>query len=152
MSGGLSESSIVRAVAEASARRITRRVIRELRQMTDTMSGDDSELKTTWDEICAQVQDQESFHWDAYDATVRLIVQGHVATLSKHERDAIWLQTDAGSDWDCEEPSDREADPVQDDDIVDWVTREYVYAEAGNWSNGRIRAYIERSSRRDGTA
>jgi hypothetical protein len=117
--------------------------------MTDTMSGDDSELKTTWDEICAQVQYEESFHWDAYDHTVRCIVRGHVAKLPKHERDAIWLQTNAGSDWDCEEPSDREADPVQDDDIVDWLTREYVYAEAGNWSNGRIRAYIERSSMRD---
>jgi hypothetical protein len=149
MSGGLSESSIVRAVAEASARRIKRRVIRELRQMTDTMSGDDSELKTTWDEICAQVQYEESFRWDVYDNTVRSIVRGHVVKLPKHERDAIWLQTDAGSDRDCGDPTHRQTNPVHDDDIVDWVTREYVYAEAGNWSNGRIRAYIERSSMRD---
>jgi len=73
----LSESSIVRTVAELAARRITRKVIKEPRQMTDTMSGDDSELKTTWDEICAQVQYEESFHWDAYDHTVRAGVRPH---------------------------------------------------------------------------
>ena len=145
----LSESSIVRTVAEQAARRITRKVIRELREMTGTMSGDDSELKTTWDEICAQVQYEESFNWDAYDHTVRAVVGAHIGGLPKHERDALWLQTEAGSDWECEESGDREADPVRDDDIIDWVTREYVYAEAGNWSNARIRAYIDRSSMRD---
>ena len=149
MSAVLSESSIVRTVAEQAATRITRKVIRELRQMTVTMSGDDSELKTTWDEICAQVQYEESFPWDAYDQTVRAFVRVHVAKLPRHERDAIWLQTEAGSDWDCEVPTDREADPVRDDDITDWVTRDYVYAEAGSASNARIRAYIERSSMRD---
>jgi hypothetical protein len=118
------------------------------------MSGErkqphDSELKTTWDENGAQVQYEESFYWDAYDQTVRMTVASHIAKLLKHEREALWLQTAAGSDWDCEEPGDRDTDPVSDDNIIDWVTRDYVYAEAGAFSNARIRAYIERSSMRN---
>lgn len=149
MSDSLSESTIVCAVAQEAARRITRQIITELQRMNDTLSGDDSELKTVWDEIWVQVQDEESVSWDAYDETVRAIVSGYIAELPKHELEAIWLQTDAGSDWGYKEPEDREASPVCDDDIVEYLTREYVYAEAGSWSNARIRAYIERSSMRD---
>jgi hypothetical protein len=146
MSDSLSESAIVLVVAEEAARRITRKVIAKLQHLEHTLSGDDSELETTWDEICVQVQYEESFSWDAYDETVRAIVGAYVAELPKHEREAIWLQTDAGGDWDGEEPEDREAYPVCDDDIVDYLARECVYTEAGRWSNARIRAYIERSS------
>src|SRR5215472_1762471 len=63
MSQGLSESAIVRAVAERVAKRLTRKVIATLQQMREKLAGDDSELKTTWDEICAQVQYEESFYW-----------------------------------------------------------------------------------------
>jgi hypothetical protein len=149
MTDSLSESAIVRAVAKEAARHITRKVINRLQSMKHTLSGDDSELKTTWDEICAQVQYEESFYWDAYDETVRSYLTGYVAKLPKHEREAIWLQTDAGGDWDCEEPEDRESNPVLDDDIVDYLAREYIYVEAGRWSNARIRAFIERASMRD---
>jgi hypothetical protein len=145
MSDALSESAIVQAVAQEAARRITRKVIADLQHMKHTMSGDDSELKTTWDEICAQVQYEHSFYWDAYDETVRAIVSGYVAKLPKHEREAIWLQTNAGGDWDCKEPEARDAYPVCDDEIVEYLAREYIYAEARRWSNARIRAYIERS-------
>jgi hypothetical protein len=149
MSEGLSESAIVRAVAEKAARRIARKVIAALQQMKDKLSGDDSGLKTTWDEICAQVQYEKSFSWDAYDDTVRTIVGAQIATLPKHEREALWLQTTPGIDWDRKEPDDREAHPLCDDDIVKWLIDKYVYAEAANWSNARIRAYIERSGTRD---
>jgi hypothetical protein len=144
MSNKLSESNIVRAVADQAAKRITRKAIATLQQMTDRMSGDDSGLETAWDEICVQMQHEQSFYWDAYDDTVRAILAGHAAELSKHEREALWLQTDAGNDWDCKEPEDREAYPVCDDDIVNYLANEYVYGEAERWSNARIRAYLER--------
>ena len=150
MTEGLSESVIVRAVAEKAARRITRKVIATLQRMRTTLSGDDSGLKTTWDEICVQLQSEESLYWDTYDETVRSIVVVQIAALPKHEREAIWLQTDAGLDWRYEEPDKRESDPTMlDEDIVNWLSKEYVYAEAENSSNPRIRAYIERSTMRD---
>jgi hypothetical protein len=147
MSEGLSESAIVREVAREAARRITRKVIADLRQMKDTASGDDSGLTTVWDEICVQLQGQESVLWDAYEETVRAFVCGYVAALPKHEKEAIWLQTNAGIDWDCWGPEDRQAQPVFDEDIVDWLICEFVYAEGSDWSNARIRAFLERSSR-----
>jgi DNA-binding SARP family transcriptional activator len=71
MSDRLSESAIVRAVADQATRRILRKTIATLQQMTDRTSGDDSGLKTTWDEICAQVQYEQSIDWDAFDQTAR---------------------------------------------------------------------------------
>jgi hypothetical protein len=146
MSDALSESAIVRALAQDAAGRITRKVIAGLQRINETFSGDDSELKTIWDEICVQVQYEESFLWDFYEETVRALVEAYVADLPKYEREAIWLQTDAGSGWDCELPENREPHPVFDDEIVDYLIQEYVYSEAGCWSNARIRAYIDRSS------
>jgi hypothetical protein len=146
MSDGLSESAIVEAAAEKAAKRVTRSVIAVLQKMRDTLSGEDSGLKTTWDEICAQIQFQESVLWDTYDEVVRTIVKNQVDKLPAHEREAIWLQTDAGVDWSCKEPDQREAQPVFDGDIIDWLITEHVYQEASNWSNPRIRAYLERTS------
>lgn len=149
MSKTLSEVSIIYTVAKLSASRIARKAIHDLQQMTVTMSGDDSGLKNTWDEICVQIQQEESFFWDAYDQTVYSIVDGHISELLEHEREAIWLQTETGIDWSCDEPEARNGYPVVDDDIVQYVTKEYVYPEADRWSNARIRQYIERSERSD---
>jgi hypothetical protein len=44
---------------------------------------------------------------------------------------------------------DGSVQPISDADIADWVTKEHVYEEAANWSNARIRAFIERSSTED---
>src|SRR5438046_3906543 len=127
MSDKLSESRVVRAVAEKSAKRITRKVIAALQKTTSRLSGDDSGLKTAWDEICVQVQHEESFSWDAYDDTVKALVATQVAALPKQEREAMWLQTTAGINWN-DESEDRVAQPVVDDDIVHWLTDEYIYA------------------------
>jgi hypothetical protein len=86
MSDRLSDSAILSAVAEEAAQRITRKVIAALQGMRDTLSGDDSELETTWDEICVQIQDEESFFWDTYDEIVLDMVRARVAELPKYER------------------------------------------------------------------
>lgn len=145
MREGLSESAIVRAVARTTARRITRKVLAALQLITVKLSSDQTELETGWDEICVQVQHEKSEHWGAYDETVRGIVNDQIAAVPEHEQDAMWLQTDGGIDWSCKEPDHRDEFPVCSDDIVEWLTTEYVYAEAESWSNARVRAYIERS-------
>lgn len=149
MNKKLSESAIVKTVAEQAVRRITRKVITDLQRMTQTLSGDDSELKTTWDEVCAQVQYEQFFAWGVYDDTVNAIVGGYVCDLPGHERDSIWLQTEAGWEWNCEDSASREAYPVCDDEITEYIKSEHIYSEAGRWSNARIRAYINRSCMRD---
>lgn len=146
----LSEIAIARQLAEHTAERITRRVIAALQRLTDCqLSGDDSSLENTWDEICVQVQYEESYAWDVYLETVKAILGGDVEDLAAHEREALWLQTEQGSDWDCEDDENREPYPVLNDDIVEYLLNDYVLAAAGRWSNPRIRAYLEWSSSRD---
>lgn len=145
MSDNLSESSIVRAVAEIAAERVARKVVADLQKIEDTLSGDDSGLINAWDEICVQVQQEYSFYWGAYDTTARLATEKHVRALPEHVRNAIWLQTDKGIDWICEESDVRRSRPDNTADVVSYLLKEYVYLEAGRWSNARIRAFIDRS-------
>ncbi len=52
---------------------ISDRVISDLQKLRDKaflLSGDDSGLKSVWEEICAHVQGGESMYWDAYENTI----------------------------------------------------------------------------------
>lgn len=143
MKVSLSEISIVRQLAESVCRCLSRRVVLALQRMTDDrLSGDDSCLQNTWDEICVQVQHEHSFAWDAYDQTVRALVAGEVESLADFEREAVWLQTPQGVEWDCDDGHSH--NPVFNDDIVEYIISD-VYTQADNWSNPRIRKYIDSS-------
>jgi hypothetical protein len=141
------QDRIVKALARAVALRLSRRAVVRLQKMRHTLSGDDSELKTTWDEICAQVQGDESQLWDAYESAMTDALVWDVLQLPIYEKQAIWLQSPEGEDWDCQD-DERKSDepPVSDDDIVRHLVQEYVLAEAGRWSNPRIRAFLDRAS------
>ena len=146
----LSEANIARQLAEHTAKRVTSRVITALQRLTDCkLSGDDSVLENTWDEICVQVQFEESFAWEAYKETACAIIGGEVENLLPYEREALWLQTEPGSDWDCEDETERPHYPICNDDIVNCLWHDHVLREAGNWSNERVRTYIERSTSTD---
>lgn len=149
MKNALSESAIVRSVAQGAAQRITRKVIASLQHMGEKLSGEGSEVISIWDEICVQVQYERSLSWKAYDQSCCALIAGYIAELPKYEREALWLQTDAGNGWECELPEERATYPVSDGEIVEYLAQEYLYTEAGRWSNSRIRAYIDRSSMRD---
>lgn len=141
------QDRIVKALARAVALRLSRRAVVRLQKMRHTLSGDDSELKTTWDEICAQVQGDESPLWDAYESAMTDALVWDVSQLPDHEKQALWLQSPEGEDWDCQD-DDRKSDepPVSDDEIVRKLVRDYLLAEACRWSNPRIRAFLDRAS------
>jgi hypothetical protein len=113
------------------------------------MSGDDSELGSVWDEICVQLQFEQSAFWDAYEDTITRLVTGEVAKLNAFEQEAVWLQTEEGWDWSGEDESDRDSTPVSYPSVVDYLVKEYVYADAGRWTNPRIRQYIDRACSSD---
>jgi hypothetical protein len=145
MTQALSESTIVRNLAEQVCLRISRRVIKALQQLKNgLLSGDDSCLANAWDELCVQIQGEHSFQWDAYEMTVEQFVTSEVALLLPHELDAVWLQTPAGESWDKEDEEDREPDPVLADDVLGYIASEYIFCQADNWTNPRIRQYMER--------
>jgi hypothetical protein len=150
MTPTLSECLIVWKLAEAVCQQVSRRAIRTLQQLTEGLgSGDDSCLSNAWEEICVQVQGEESVLWDAYEETVRQILSSEITKLPVYEREAIWLQTPEGERWDPENEDSRSAYPVVEDEIVEYLKNEYIYKAAADWSNGRIRRYLEQSSGTD---
>jgi len=97
-------------------------------------------------EVCVQVQFEQSVMWDAYEQTMWAFLAGGFGLLRTHERDALWLQTPQGEDWDCEDDTDREPYPVFNDAIVRYLLQAHLLAEAGKWSNPRICAYLDRAT------
>jgi hypothetical protein len=150
MTQQLSHSQVVHQLAEHVALRLTRRATRDLQRMTEHLGiGDDSGLTNVWEEICVQVQFQESVMWDVYVETANTLLAGDVENLLPHEREALWLQTPEGVDWDCEDEADRDAYPVLNDDVVEYLWRDYLLPEADRWSNRRIRAHLDRAMATD---
>lgn len=145
----LSESRVLRNLAEVVCQRVERKVIRDLQELDNELqSGDDSGLTNTWEEICVQVQGEQSVLWNDFDLMARQVIQSEVAHLPEYEQEAIWLQTPEGEDWDCEDENSRARNPVAEDEIVDYLLSKYVYSAAGDWSNKKIRKFIEQSYHR----
>ena len=141
-----SETRIVQALAESVCQHISRKTILALQSMTDAnmlLSGDDSGLINVWEEICVQLQHEESFSWDAYEETIRTFVDSYVDELSNHEREAVWLQTPEGEDWDSELNEEQKPCPVFKGDITNYIVDKYVLSKGNDWSNSRIRAYLD---------
>ncbi len=145
------KDTIISAIAADACEKVSGKVVRSLRQMTKGMqSGDDSPLKNIWDEICVQVQTQESEMWEAYLDTVSRVIQSELKPLKVEILQAIWLQTDAASDWESEIEDKieygeiKEAEtkaPCDRDEIAEYILHEFVLNKAADWTNRRIRKF-----------
>jgi len=104
-------------------------------------------LENTRDEICAQVQGQDSIFWPAYKDTISGFVSGFVRKLQRFEIEAIWFQTEEGWDWLYDQglldpPS--EARPACDESsVANYIIQKHIGPMAEDWSNQRIRDYID---------
>ena len=144
------QADITRHLADTLCRQITRRLIRHMQSYTECrLSGDDTPLRTIWDEICVRVQLDHSVYWEVYVEDMERTVGSYVDALATYEQLAIWYQTDEASSWQLNvelNPEDHknEDPPLLLNDIVNHIMTEYVYPAAGSWSNRQIQAYIER--------
>jgi hypothetical protein len=131
--------------AATVAKRAARRAVRALTEMRKgyLLSGDDSGLVNVWKEICVQVQLQESVFWDAYDRTVWDIIYWDVKNLPQPVLTTLWLETIPGEDWLCDQDEQVGAVPYCVEDVVEHV-KGILYSMAGDWSNRRIQAYLNR--------
>lgn len=113
--------------------------------MTDCLlSGEDTPLKNIWDEICVQVQYEESFLWeDVYLEMIRSSVLYEVRKLEEEVRQAIWFQTDEGIYWD-EDEEEQDEIYFDDDKITDYILRDYLLRIASDWTNRRIDKFQNR--------
>lgn len=135
---------IIAEVAETACKRICKRAIHDLQSITDAIvSGDESPLENTWDEICVQRQGEDFICWDVYEQTIRATIRYDIESLPDHEAQAIWLQTDQGIDWRYDfDNEDEERAPIVYDEIEDYMLQ-YILESAESWSNARIREYLK---------
>jgi hypothetical protein len=92
-----------------------------------------------------QVQYQESVLWELYEETVRTILKGHLERLSALELEAAWLRTHPGFDWIWDNRETEDPTPVCLDDVLEDAIQ-MLYARAADWSNQRIRNYLDTSA------
>jgi len=141
----LSDSTITRELGEHVCERVTKDVVKALQEMdTALLSGDDSGLTSTWDELCVQLQYEQSCSWDVYEESVREWVAGLVQDLPSFEQDAAWMVTTEGQDWECEDEDDRDCYPVCMDDIVEHIVINGVFEEARFFTSNEISQYLAR--------
>nr|WP_044181114.1 hypothetical protein [Pirellula staleyi] len=139
---------VIAFVADRIARKIAYKVMLDLRKMPCTMSGDDSGLSNVWEEICVQVQYEESHCWDIYEQMIRDLVESYVDELPIELYNAVWLQTDPGFDWLYASPETRNPSPAESTSASKWVY-DFVISRADSWSNKAVRRYLRRASERD---
>ena len=142
-------TTLTESLAREGVRRITHHVIRDLQQLRGghVQSGADSGLRDVWDEICVQVQFEQSPLWASYVGVLEVIVERHASRVAPTRLYTIWLETDSGQDWldEIEDASDGESDVRTYclEDVVEYL-RDQVLGLAADWSNVRIRRYLER--------
>ena len=134
--------------ADEAIKILTKRAIRSLQALREThlQSGDDSVLRDAWDEICVQIQDDQSPLWSASLDTIRAFLTKHCERMPPRDLHSIWRGTDAGFDWlqDVEDGlEDGEIRTYCVEDVVEEVL-ERVLWKAGDWTNPRIRRYLDR--------
>ena len=148
-------TQLVETFAEAALGRISRGVISELQRLPSYLSGEVSVLRNAWDDICAQVQFQESIDWEAaYIPTIEQIIFGRMERLCAPEKGAIWLQSREGEDWllDLDFPQHggkgeyEGAGIPYDDGSVAGQILDYVLRQAADYKNARISKYLDRGS------
>lgn len=137
------KNAIIWRIANKECDKITRKIILYFQKMTDClMSGDDSGLKNTWDEICVQVQGEKFISWDIYFQEIHSRVQYEVEKLGIVIKQAIWLQTEEGIEWEDGEEEDYNQLAICENDIVEYIVNEFVLAAAVNYNNTRIENFI----------
>lgn len=134
-------------LAQRALARLERATIRELGKLRGDhlQSGPDSGLRDVWDEICVQVQDEESAVWWAYMATLEQVVVRLLNGTPRRALHAIWIDTPNGEAWLEQMESEKSgsgAGLYDEDDVVEVVVQG-VLARAEEWSNPRIRRYLD---------
>lgn len=129
---------------EHAAGRLVRRAIRELSATEASgLAGDDSVLRTLWDEICVQVQGEHSVSWWAFEEGVRGVLGTLLRDANEATLRALWLATPEGEDWIWDAPPEEGTVPYLADDITELLWQR-LYGAAADCDNERIRSYLDR--------
>lgn len=138
------KDKIISEIAREECENISKRVIKILQGMHEEMgSGEDTILKNVWEEICVQVQGEQSFTWEAYLECIRKIVSDELKLCSVQIEQAIWLQTQEGMDWECDNEDEEATVAYFDDDMIEYLLHDYILTSAADWTSNTIERYLE---------
>ena len=132
------ERQLVSYFADQITNSLVKKSIKIFQKWRITLSESDTGLVSTWDEICVQIQNGYSFHWDDYEDGIECHLKSEIQKLNDYERFALWLQSDQGMFYDkIKKPENIEGD------IMEYL-KSRIFEKAGSWSNKRIRKHLER--------
>ena len=143
--------SIEQAIVQAWARQLTAAAVAQVRGELMAMnegllSGDDSGLLNVWEEVCAQVQGEESIFWETYLEVLEDRLRAHLSSPPNEAELALWIETSDGYCWMSEHRTDAEGEsdaPFDREGIVRHLQSE-VLEVAGNDESPRVRRYLAR--------
>lgn len=141
---------LVREHSHMVAGQIARAVAQDLdRNREELLSGDDSGLCSAWEELCVQVQGEESFFFDAYRDMALNLLRNRAEALPVTEQRMLWWRTDLGWDWlwDASNRSPGEPSPpdpgIDLDEIATWLFSDALRPLAENFSNAHIQQFLD---------
>lgn len=136
----MEEFKLLLALNRLHLNEVTNNVIKKLTSLNDPVflsSGDDSGLENLWEEIWVQVQEEESFHWDAYATTIKQHIEGELANTPKEVVDL--LAYIGGID-----DADDVGESVDSNSIESAIKQVYdlILERANSYTNERIENYL----------
>lgn len=139
------ESTLESYIADV-CRGLADKVVWRLQRLESTMSGEDSGLTNVWDELCVQVQGEQSPFYDLYLDMAEKMIQALLQEVNPHLQALLWLETEEGQDlrWADEDDVPDLAKIWVEAEVVAYILQEYVLARAADYTNKKIENYIYR--------
>lgn len=137
---------ISKELSKSLSKKITRQTIKWMQNLDSKL--DQYYLVNLWDDVCYQLQREQSYYWRHYDDMIMVYVISRIKELNKHEANAIWLQTEDSYDYliemnDNKISVDSEFESLKSsicvNDIARYIVNKYVYTQAENWRNDKLR-------------
>jgi len=140
----MSEYSILYNLKEYHAQKIGVKVIRILKQLKgdSLLESSDHGLKNTWEEICVQIQDEESVFWNAYDETVEQTINFVFKKVDNEILKFLSIMSDDEFNV-TEKDNFKYEDYAFNTDSAGDVVKKEVYNRARVFSNNNIKRYLE---------
>ncbi|MGH8432980.1 MAG: hypothetical protein ACRERX_00535 [Pseudomonas sp.] len=137
------EQHIVASWAAKLSERAVNDVVLHLEGMEATLSGD-SGLENVWEEVCAQVQREESIDWSIYEDIIVDLLHSVVKALDRDAQLALWAVTDAGWDYIYDHHADKNGAVGAPLDIGAIVAKlkEDVLSAAADYESPSLYRYI----------
>ena len=126
------EASIVAEWASQLSKDAVAQVVEQLMSMKpEMMQSSGTGLKNVWEEFCAQIQQEKSVFYDAYEVIIDRILEQYIQTLSRKAQLALWSTADQGWDWIYENFADSDGDrkaPLDTNLIIDCLRHDVMDA------------------------